>query len=71
VNHVVEIMLAWMETGDWGKAFLKVIPKRKEAKLKTPPKIQSTAEGKDGEQQKSQDNDGKGNGASGELQSLG
>ncbi|TGO11939.1 hypothetical protein BTUL_0098g00430 [Botrytis tulipae] len=34
VNHVMEIMIRWLETGDWGKAFLKVIPKRKEAKLK-------------------------------------
>jgi tRNA (guanine9-N1)-methyltransferase len=33
-NHVVEIMVRWLEEGDWGKAFLKVIPKRKEAKLK-------------------------------------
>lgn len=35
VNHVVEIMLKWLETGNWGEAFLKVIPKRKEAKLRT------------------------------------
>jgi tRNA (guanine9-N1)-methyltransferase len=28
-------MLKWLETGDWGEAFLSVIPKRKEAKLKT------------------------------------
>ena len=34
VNHVVEIMLKWLETGNWGEAFLSVIPKRKEAKLK-------------------------------------
>ncbi|KAK8055174.1 tRNA (guanine(9)-N1)-methyltransferase [Apiospora rasikravindrae] len=28
-NHVVEIMLRWLETGDWGEAFMKVIPPRK------------------------------------------
>ncbi|KAB8293037.1 hypothetical protein EYC80_007399 [Monilinia laxa] len=35
VNHVMEIMIRWLETGDWGEAFLKVIPKRKEAKLRS------------------------------------
>ncbi|MDI1485117.1 MAG: tRNA (guanine(9)-N(1))-methyltransferase [Ramalina farinacea] len=28
-NHVHESMLRWLELGDWGKAFVQVIPKRK------------------------------------------
>ncbi|GAB7343462.1 hypothetical protein MBLNU457_1484t1 [Dothideomycetes sp. NU457] len=33
-NHVNEIMLRWLECGDWGEAFMKVIPKRKGGQLK-------------------------------------
>ncbi|KAI9787612.1 MAG: tRNA (guanine(9)-N(1))-methyltransferase [Geoglossum umbratile] len=33
-NHVVEIMLRWLECGDWAEAFSKVIPKRKGGILK-------------------------------------
>lgn len=33
-NHVVEIMIRWLECGDWGEAFGRVIPKRKGGVLK-------------------------------------
>ncbi|KAJ9623991.1 tRNA (guanine(9)-N(1))-methyltransferase [Taxawa tesnikishii (nom. ined.)] len=34
-NHVNEIMIRYLECGDWGEAFMKVIPKRKGGQLKS------------------------------------
>ena len=34
-NHVVEIMIRWLECGDWGEAFMQVMPKRKGGRLKS------------------------------------
>ena len=33
-NHVLEIMLKWLETGSWAEAFMEVIPKRKGGSIK-------------------------------------
>ena len=35
-SHVVEIMVRWLELGDWGEAFMQVIPSRKGGVLKAP-----------------------------------
>lgn len=47
-NHVVEIMLKWLEYENWGDAFMSVIPKRKGGQLKQ-------REGASGETQEAED----------------
>lgn len=47
-NHVVEIMANWLDTGDWGEAFLKAIPKRKEAVLRKAGKKHNSQNEKEG-----------------------
>ena len=44
-NQVVEIMLRWLDCGDWAQAFLKVMPKRKGGVLKTKAEEDGKVEG--------------------------
>lgn len=57
-NHVNEIMLTWLECGDWGEAFMRVIPKRKGGKLKG-------EGGKEGDKAEEEEEDGGGDGEDG------
>ncbi len=49
-NQVVEIMAKWLECGDWGKAFVDVIPKRKGGTLKGEASEGTAAKEADGEE---------------------
>ncbi|KAI5793822.1 guanine-N(1)--methyltransferase [Peziza echinospora] len=61
-NQVVEIMLKWLELRDWEKAFLKVIPQRKQPKAKVGSVGEGEGEGvkkeEGGEEQEEDDGDG-------------
>lgn len=48
-NHVVEIMLRWVETESWGEAFAAVIPKRKGGKVKEDGRDEDGSEAEQGD----------------------
>ncbi|KAF2144789.1 uncharacterized protein K452DRAFT_285122 [Aplosporella prunicola CBS 121167] len=49
-NHVNEIMVEWLKCGDWGEAFMKVIPKRKGGQLRSTGEEEEAAEGEEEEE---------------------
>ncbi|KAK4154308.1 guanine-1-methyltransferase-domain-containing protein, partial [Chaetomidium leptoderma] len=59
-NQVVEIMAKWLECGDWGEAFLDVIPKRKGGILKDEGSEGAGAKDGDGEEEDDDDDDAEG-----------
>ncbi|KAI5466824.1 guanine-1-methyltransferase-domain-containing protein [Mariannaea sp. PMI_226] len=50
-NHVVEIMLKWLEYENWGDAFLSVIPKRKGGQLRQQDGTEEQDDGNDDEEE--------------------
>ncbi|KAI9666194.1 MAG: tRNA (guanine(9)-N(1))-methyltransferase [Bathelium mastoideum] len=52
-NHVSEMIIRWLESGDWGSAFTQVMPKRKGGQLK----VKATSKEAQPEDHKSDDED--------------
>ena len=56
-NHVHEILLAWLATGDWAAALARVMPKRKGAVLKGGGQEEGSLEGQAEEQEEREEGD--------------
>ncbi|EFY89287.1 tRNA (guanine(9)-N(1))-methyltransferase [Metarhizium acridum] len=61
-NHVVEIMLRWLECEDWAEAFMRVIPKRKGVEMIADGDEEKTGNGDEDGDEGDQDGDGEKNG---------